>query len=56
MDYSGKVINLLTSCDDNLSIYILPQIASIAENTVGNPVNYYLFHTRIKTEHIKTLR
>jgi lipopolysaccharide biosynthesis glycosyltransferase len=56
MDYSGKVINLLTSCDDNLSIYILPQIASIAENTVGNPVNYYLFHTRITPEHIKTLR
>jgi len=49
-------INIMTSCDDGYAKYILPQIASIAENLKQYKVNFYLFHSRIQPQNIELLR
>jgi lipopolysaccharide biosynthesis glycosyltransferase len=49
-------INIMTSCDDNLARYILPQIASITANLSAYHVDFYLFHSRIKADNILRIR
>jgi len=51
-----KRINIMTSCDNNLALYILPQIASIGESLSGCEVYFYLFHNRIKQENISFIK
>ena len=50
-----KRINIMTSCDDNLAKYILPQIASIAHNLSKYRVEFYLFHSRIAPGSIEAI-
>jgi lipopolysaccharide biosynthesis glycosyltransferase len=51
-----KTINIMTSCDDSLSLYIMPQLASIGVSLKAYGVNFYLFHSRIKPENVLALR
>jgi lipopolysaccharide biosynthesis glycosyltransferase len=57
MGNAGKpqLINIMTSCDDNLAKYILPQIASITANLSAYHVDFYLFHSRIGTDNIRRI-
>jgi lipopolysaccharide biosynthesis glycosyltransferase len=47
-----KTYDLLTSCDDNLAIYLLPQIASMKASFIDSNVNFHLAHSRISPENI----
>lgn len=49
-------INIMTSCDDNLAKYTLPQIASIGSNLKNYYIDYYMFHSRISADNIKLIR
>ena len=51
-----KEINIMTSCDDNIAIYILPQLASINMHLGMYRIDFYLMHSSITDEHIKLLR
>lgn len=51
-----KSINIMTSCDDRLAPYILPQITGIGVNLSHLNVNFYLFHYRITQENVKNIR
>jgi lipopolysaccharide biosynthesis glycosyltransferase len=51
-----KRINIMTSCDDRLALYILPQMASMAENLRAYRVDLFLLHCRIEPENIATLK
>ena len=51
-----KRINIMTSCDDNLAKYILPQIASINENLDKYDVRFYLVHTRVRQENVELIK
>ena len=51
-------INIMTSCDENLVKYILPQLVSIEENLCvqcNYNVHFYLAHNRISYENVKML-
>jgi lipopolysaccharide biosynthesis glycosyltransferase len=45
-------IDLLTSCDDKLAEYLLPQIASMSESFKKYNVNFHLAHCQVTEEHI----
>jgi lipopolysaccharide biosynthesis glycosyltransferase len=47
-----RTYDLLTSCDDNLALLLLPQIASMRESLGGYNVNLHLAHSSITPEHI----
>ena len=51
-----QVLNIMTSCDNGYAKYVLPQIASIAENLKQHKVNFYLFHSRIQPQNIELLK
>jgi len=53
--YEKKRINIMTSCDDNLALFILPQLVSIDKNLSHYDVYFYLLHSRIQPENISTL-
>jgi lipopolysaccharide biosynthesis glycosyltransferase len=49
-------INIMTSCDNNLAKYILPQLASVHENLNAYHVNFYLVHCRIHDDSLELIR
>ena len=49
-------LNIMTSCDDNLAIYILPQLASINTNLGMYEVDFYLMHSRVTDGSLKLIR
>ena len=51
-----KHIHIMTSCDDNLIAYILPQMASIAENLSDRQITLYLFHNRVSKQNLELLK
>jgi lipopolysaccharide biosynthesis glycosyltransferase len=51
-----ETINIMTSCDDKLAPYILPQIVSIGESLKNYKINLFLFHYRISPENIALLK
>lgn len=48
-------INIMTSCDNNLAMYILVQLASIQSNLEKYDVHFYLLHSRVSPENINML-
>lgn len=50
-----KKLNIMTSCDNNLALYIMPQLASIHVNMPEYDVHFYLFHYRISSEKVNFL-
>ena len=50
-----KRLNIMTSCDDKLSKYILPQLVSIDRSLSNYDVHFYLVHSRIKPENVQLL-
>ena len=50
-----KRINLMTSCDDKIAKYIIPQLVSIEKNLCNYDVHFYLFHSRINPENIQLI-
>ena len=50
-----KRINIMTSCDDKLAKYILPQIVCIDKNLKKYNVHFYLAHNRISPDNIRLL-
>ena len=50
-----KRINIMTSCDNNLVKYLLPQLVSIEKNLKEYDVHFYLAHSRITKESIQML-
>ena len=50
-----KRINIMTSCDNNIVRYILPQLVSLEENMSGYDLHYYLVHCRIDPGNVKML-
>jgi len=50
-----KTINIMTSCDDNYSRYILPQLVSANRHMGKFDVHFYLLHTTISDENIKLI-
>ncbi|MCL2576755.1 MAG: hypothetical protein FWE27_01715 [Defluviitaleaceae bacterium] len=51
-----KRINLMTSCDDNLAKYILPQLVAIDKNLHEYDVHFFLAHSRIFPKNIQMLK
>lgn len=51
-----KQINIMTSCDDNLAKYIMPQLISIHLNMPAYDIQFFLFHYRISDGKIKLLK
>lgn len=51
-----KRINIMTSCDNNLAKYILPQLVSIEKNLCEYNVHFYLAHSRIFPENVQMLK
>ena len=51
-----KRMNIMTSCDDNLSKYILPQLASIGKNLSDYDVHFYIVHSRILPNNVQLLK
>ena len=49
-------MNIMTSCDNNLAIHILPQLASIHKSLGNYTINFFLMHSRISDENIKLIR
>jgi lipopolysaccharide biosynthesis glycosyltransferase len=45
----------MTSCDNNIVQYILPQLVSLQENMSDYDLHYYLVHCRIDPENVKML-
>ena len=52
----SKKINIMTTCDNNIATYILPQLVSIDVNLHEYDVNFFLVHCRISNENIEILR
>ena len=50
-----KKINIMTSCDDNIAVYILPQLVSINKHLGIYDVDFYLMHSQISDEHIRLI-
>jgi len=50
-----KKINIMTSCDDNIAVYILPQLVSINKHLGNYDVDFYLMHSKISDEHIRLI-
>lgn len=46
----------MTSCDNNIAKYILPQLASIEKNCKNYDVHFFLFHNRISPENINMIK
>ena len=51
-----KVINIMTSSDDNIAIYILPQLVSINKCLSDYDVNFYLMHSKISDDHMQMIK
>ncbi|MCL2576754.1 MAG: hypothetical protein FWE27_01710 [Defluviitaleaceae bacterium] len=51
-----KRINIMTSCDDNLAKYILPQLVAIDKNLREYDVHFFLAHSRVFPKNIKLLK
>lgn len=51
-----KRINIMTSCDDRLTKYILPQLVSIDKNHRDYDVHFYLAHSRVFPKSIQMLK
>ena len=45
----------MTSCDNNIVQYILPQLVSLEENMPGYDLHYYLVHCRVDPKNIQML-
>ena len=50
-----KRINIMTSCNNNIAKWILPQLVSIDENLRDYEVHFFLLHNRIDAETVKLL-
>ena len=50
-----KKMNIITSCDDNIAVYILPQLVSINKHLGMYDVDFYLMHSQISDEHIRLI-
>ena len=49
-------INIMTSCDDNLAKFLLPQLNAIEKNLSNMDVHFYLFHHRISMSNINMIK
>lgn len=52
---NAKRINIMTSCNDRIVFYILPQLVSIEENMHDYDVHFYLVHSSIDPNNVLML-
>ena len=48
-------MNIITSCDDNIASYILPQLVSINKNLGMYDVKFYLMHSKVSSENLQLI-
>ena len=51
-----KKMNIMTSCDDGIAQYILPQLVSINKQLGAYDVDFFLMHSRISDEKLQLIR
>ena len=51
-----KTLHIMTSCNNNSAMYIMPQLLSIAENLSQYKIEFYLFHYRIPPNIIERIK
>jgi hypothetical protein len=50
------IINFMTSCDNKLAQFILPQLAAISKNLDKYNINFFLLHDRISEDNINLIK